>query len=64
MNRYEVGVRDPDYELVCRLGKVLKVPAAYFYALDDREAELLQLFASLSAEDKTRVIGLAAELKG
>lgn len=35
MNRYELGKRAPNFELVERIAKVLKVPAAYFYASDD-----------------------------
>lgn len=55
MNRYETGARTPDLELMERIGFVLGVPAAYFYAADDQMAELLVAFSQLSPEarDKT-----------
>ncbi len=44
MNRYELGKRVPDLELIERVAAELKLPAAYFYAIEDDEAELLVLF--------------------
>ena len=56
MNRYEVGKRLPDPELVERLGVVLNVPAAYFYAVEDEIAELLLGFHRLDEADRSRVL--------
>lgn len=56
MNRYELGKRVPDLELVTRLAAVLHVPAAYFYAEDDVEAELLVKFQRLSTSQKASVV--------
>lgn len=64
MNRYEVGARVPDLELVERMGAVLGVPAAYFHAVRDDEAELLLAFHRLSDADRRKVINVAREAAG
>lgn len=56
MNRYELGKRVPDLELIERVAAELKLPAAYFYAVEDDEAELLVLFHKLSATKRRQVI--------
>ncbi|QHE84878.1 helix-turn-helix domain-containing protein [Hydrogenophaga sp. BPS33] len=62
MNRYEVGARAPNYDLMVALGKVLKLPAAYFYAAKDDEAELLRLYHRLPSEARRKVLdGLRAQ---
>ncbi len=35
MNQYERGIHTPDFALACRLAEVLKVPACYFYTVED-----------------------------
>lgn len=50
MNRYELGKRMPDTELVERLAAELNLPAAYFNAVDDAEADLLQRYFRLTKE--------------
>lgn len=62
MNRYEVGSRTPDPELVERIGAVLKLPAAYFYAVDDLEAELIVRFHKLPRAHRQKALQLLAEL--
>ncbi|MFM0192132.1 helix-turn-helix transcriptional regulator [Paraburkholderia strydomiana] len=62
MNRYELGKRNPDLELVERIGEVLNAPTAYFYATADDEAELLLGFHGLSAEDRLKVLAFIATL--
>ncbi|QHE84729.1 helix-turn-helix domain-containing protein [Hydrogenophaga sp. BPS33] len=56
MNRYEVGARSPNYDLVVALAKVLKLPAAYFYAAREDEAELLRLYHRLPAEARRKML--------
>lgn len=56
MNRYEQGKRVPSLELVERLGTVLNVPAAYFYAVEDDIAELLIEFHRRDAAGRARVM--------
>lgn len=48
MNRYELGARVPGFELVERFAKVLNVPATFFYAAEDDEADLLLAYHRLS----------------
>lgn len=62
VNRYENGNRTPNPELVEAFAKVLKVPATYFYAKDDNEAELLLVFHRLSKPKKSKVIEFASSL--
>lgn len=62
MNRYELGKRVPDLELVERIAAELKLPAAYFYAVEDDEAELLALFYRLNKEGQKRVVDVAREV--
>lgn len=63
MNRYELGKRVPDPELVKRIAAVLNLPAAYFYAVGDDEAELLVMFHRLSGGDRTKVIEFVSRLE-
>ena len=64
MNRYELGKRVPDPDLVERIAAVLKVPAAYFYATRDDEAALLLQFHRLSKIDRAKVVALMETLSG
>ncbi|MBS1206763.1 MAG: transcriptional regulator [Proteobacteria bacterium] len=41
MNQYERGIHTPDFALACRLAEVLKIPACYFYAVEDDLAEVI-----------------------
>lgn len=44
LNRYEVGVHAPDYQMSVRLAKVLEVPVAYLYCDSDELAKMLLAF--------------------
>jgi transcriptional regulator with XRE-family HTH domain len=41
MNQYERGIHTPDFALACKLAEVLKVPACYFYTVEDDLAEIV-----------------------
>jgi len=56
MNRYEQGTRIPTPTLVERIASELGLPAAYFYAVEDDEAKLLQWFSRLSAEEREKLM--------
>jgi transcriptional regulator with XRE-family HTH domain len=56
MNRYELGKRVPDLALVERFAEVLNVPASYFYAVSNDEADLLLAFHRLNQRAKIRAI--------
>jgi transcriptional regulator with XRE-family HTH domain len=62
MNRYERGTRAPAVELVERLGAVLNLSTAYFYATDDDEAMLIAAFHRMPERERKEL--LAAVLKG
>ena len=63
MNRYELGKRIPDLALVERIAKVLRLPTAYFYAVEDDEAELLIAFHELSSYDRAKAIAFVRGLR-
>jgi transcriptional regulator with XRE-family HTH domain len=56
MNRYELGTRAPNFELVEELAKVLKTPAPYFYATDDNMACMILAFGKLTPKDQANVL--------
>ena len=62
MSRYETGIHEPPFATAQSLGRVLKVPAAYFYCEDDRLAELLIQYEMFDAQRRLQVLSLAAEL--
>ncbi len=62
MNRYELGRRNPDAELVEKIGAVLDLPAAYFYAVDDLEAELLIRFHKLPKAHRQKALQILVDL--
>jgi len=62
MNRYELGKRVPDLDLVARLARVLEVPMAYFYAIDDEEADLLVRFHRMNGTDRAKVMAFVREV--
>ena len=44
INRYEVGVHQPDYPMAVRLARVLEIPVAYLYCDNDEMASLMLAF--------------------
>lgn len=56
MNRYERGTRVPAVELVERLGAVLNLPVAYFYAMDEDEATLLRVFHRMTGKEREKLL--------
>ena len=62
MSRYETGIHEPPFATAQSLGRVLKVPAAYFYCEDDLLAELLLQYEMFDAKRRHQVLNLAAEL--
>lgn len=62
MNRYELGKRIPNPVLVERFGKILGVPASYFYAVDNEEAEMLITFYQLDVQSQRQAIEFVKKL--
>ncbi|BDU21555.1 helix-turn-helix transcriptional regulator [Dyella sp. GSA-30] len=56
INRYELGVHQPDLATVQRLADVLKVPTAYLFAEDERLARMILAFDDLSAAEKDQLL--------
>lgn len=52
MNQYETGKHIPDYFTLLRIARILKVPAAYFYADDDGLALMIRAFISLQQKEQ------------
>lgn len=59
INQYERGKHTPDFLTVCNLAKVLRIPAAYFYAEEDELAEWILSFARLSRAQRETLIDMA-----
>lgn len=62
MNRYERGTRVPTVELVERIGSVVNLPVAYFYAKEDAEALLITAFYRMSRKEKEFLLTTALTL--
>ncbi len=45
INQYERGKHTPDLQTVERIAKILGIPSAYFYAVDDELAKWILAFA-------------------
>lgn len=56
MNQYEKGKHVPDFLTLKRIAKVLSVPTAYFYAEDDKLAELILLYGNNNNEVKKQIL--------
>ena len=56
INRYELGVHEPDFATVQRLAETLKVPTAYLFAEDDRLARMILAFEQLSVTEKEQLL--------
>ena len=56
INRYELGVHEPDMATVQRLAVALKVPVAYLFATDDRLAAMILAFDRLTVLEKDRLL--------
>lgn len=63
MNRYELGKRVPDPELIERVAAELDLPAAYFYANRHDEAELLERYFRLSDSGKAHLMSYLSKLE-
>lgn len=62
MNHYEMGRHTPDYSTLKRIGTVLNLPVAYFYAEPEELAELIKIFSRLADADKDVLLKKISEL--
>ncbi len=56
MNHYEKGRHAPDYSMLKRISKVLKLPVAYFYADSDELAQWIALFARTEKSQRAKIL--------
>ena len=56
------GKHTPDFEMMCKLAKILKVPESYFYTIDDEMAEILLVLSKLSLNDKNKALKFIVEI--
>jgi len=59
INRYELGVHEPDMATIERLAAALSVPTAYLFADDERLARMILAFDQLPASEKDRLLKAA-----
>jgi transcriptional regulator with XRE-family HTH domain len=62
INQYERGKYTPAFPMVERLAKVLKIPAAFFYARDDDLANVVLLFAALPPKKRKQIFKFLSSL--
>lgn len=55
INRYELGVHEPDIQTVRKLAKVLGVPTAFLYCEDDDLAGVLLDYYRLGDIERTKI---------
>lgn len=56
INRYELGVHQPDMATVERLASAMAVPTAYLFAGDERLARMILAFEKMSVADKEKLL--------
>jgi transcriptional regulator with XRE-family HTH domain len=56
INRYELGVHEPDMATIERMAQTLDVPVSYLFADDERLARMILAFSQLSVTDKDRLL--------
>jgi len=56
MNQYERGKHSPDYQLMCRVAEILKMPVSWFYTEDEEHARLQEIFYLLSPSEQRSIL--------
>lgn len=62
INKYERSKHVPGFDTMKQIARVLHVPVAYFYAEDEREAQLLLGFYLLSDNQKDALIAFIGKM--
>jgi transcriptional regulator with XRE-family HTH domain len=61
VNQYERGKHMPDTNTLGKLGQVLDLPVAYFFAEEDELADLIAIYHRLPAAKRGRFVALLAK---
>ena len=62
INRYELGVHKPDFLTAQNLAKVLGLPVAYFYAMEDDLAEVIASYSQAKPSDRLKFRRMLLEM--
>ena len=62
MNQYERGKHAPDYQLMCQVADILKMPVSWFYTANEDEARLQEIFYHLQASIRQPLLTQAESL--
>jgi len=62
MNQYERGKHTPDFALMQRLGRLLGVPASWFYTDDEDLARLQEIHQKLPSAARKLLLEIAEQL--
>lgn len=62
MNQYERGKHSPDYQLMCQVADILKMPVSWFYTANEDEARLQEIFYHLQASIRQPLLTQAENL--
>ncbi|MEO8401784.1 MAG: helix-turn-helix transcriptional regulator [Gammaproteobacteria bacterium] len=63
LNQYETGKHVPDFAMMQKIAKVLKVSAAFFYAVDVELANLIKTYSKLSAKQQRQLIAFVKKIQ-
>jgi len=61
MNQYETGKHVPDFAIVEKLAKIVKVPPAFFYTIEDDLAELIKIYGRISKKEQHQLLSFARQ---
>ena len=64
MSRYENGVHEPPFIWVERMADALGVPTAFFYCADNRLAEIMLAYSTLSEKKRKALYTYVTDLSG
>jgi transcriptional regulator with XRE-family HTH domain len=62
INHYETGRHSPNFTFVQKLAKLLEIPTSYMYTEEDELAELIEIYASLSATNRRKLLKFSKNL--
>lgn len=62
MNQYETGKHTPDFLVIKQIARVLNLPTAYFYTLEDELADLIKIFTELNSKKQRQLTAFIKKL--